>query len=554
MHLRRKIICVLLGALMLLSALPGCARREEQDDAERFTVRAALCDAVDSLDPAMNTDEDAESVFRALYENLLRLTPDENGTAELSPGVAREYTESVNYDGTVDYVFTLRSAARWSDGTRVKAKDFVFAWRRLVAEETVSPNRELLSMVKGYDEARATGDTTRLAVAAEGDNTFRVTLSAPCPYFLSEVCTAVATMPLRSDAIGRDPDWATGNSVPYNGPYQLSLWVKGSYLQMRRSDSYYESRLVGPDVLRFQFVSNADEAWQLYENGGADYVRNPPEGTQTTGSIPLRSTACVFYNHVSDVFSNIHVRRAFDLSLDRAAIAAAAGAGMTPATGLVPSGVVNAAPGEEEDFRTAGGELCRADKEGYAMRCLEAEGELRNGGYWGAVGFPTVGCLYVSGDEARIVAAAVAANWQEKLGVAVTTEGVTREEFDRRLLDGEYDVAIDVDGVAGGDAMEYLKRFAGTDGNNALHYASTPYDLLIGVSGTSADAQARAAFLHDAEALLLEDTALSPLYFRGATYLLADGLSGVYHDQRGSAYFTAVTRTETAESEEKTGK
>ena len=51
---------------------------------------------------------------------------------------------------------------------------------------------------------------------------------------------------------------------------------------------------------------------------------------------------------------------------------------------------------------------------------------------------------------------------------------------------------------------------------------------------------ARIAFLHDAETMLLGDTALSPLYFDGTASLLREGLRGVYNDGLGNSYFTAV--------------
>ena len=39
----------------------------------------------------------------------------------LTNGMAKEYTEETNYDGSVTYRFTLRSTARWSDGEKVTA-------------------------------------------------------------------------------------------------------------------------------------------------------------------------------------------------------------------------------------------------------------------------------------------------------------------------------------------------------------------------------------------------------------------------------------------------
>ena len=547
MHRLKQVIAAVLGALMLMSALSGCAEQETPEE-ERFVLGASVCSALSSLDPAMTTDPRAESVFCALYENLMRMEEDEDGRITAVPGMAKEYQEIQNHDGTVDYVFTLRSSARWSDGTRVRSRDFVYAWQRLVDPETGSPNHALLSMVDGYGAARETGDAAQLKVKSEGDSTFRVTLSAPCSYFLGEVCTAIATMPLRRDAVQKDERWMTSTSFPSNGPYQADIWAKGTYLQLRRNASYYERSTTGPDVLRFQFPSDESTVRRLYERGEVDYIVSPPRNMEATGSLPLRSTVCVFYNHVSEVFSNAYVRAAFDLAIDRAGVAAVIGAQAAPASGLVPPGIADGAEDALGDFRDAGGELCPTDGEGYAARSLDAETRLRNGGYWGGVGFPEIVCLYEAGDGGmRAIAVAVTALWQEKLHVAVTAEGVSREEMEQRMADGDYDLAIGTLRAEHGDAAEYLAPFAGTDGNNALHYVSKPFDLLIGVAETSGDPSARAAFLHDAEALLLGDTALSPVCFGAETYFLRDGLTGLRFDPRGNVYFNAVSRTEPTE-------
>ena len=540
----RKWICILLSALMLMSALSGCQKETEESDEtdERFVVRASLCDAVASLDPAMNVDGRAESLFLALYENLMRTGVDADGKVTLEPGIAKEYQEIQNYDGTAEYVFTLRSTARWSDGTRVKARDFVYAWKRLVDPQLDSPNSDLLSMVQGYDEARSTGDLTKLAVKADGDTTLRVTLRAPSALFLSDVCTAVATMPLRGDQESKNPNWTSSAAVLCNGPYQVGVWAKESYIQLRRNTSYYDNRTVTPDTLRLYFTRSEGEAWQLYMDGGVDYAAVPPGRADATAYPPLRSVCCVLYNHMSDLFSNAHLRRAFDLTLDRAAIATAAGPGMRPATGYVPEGVMGVS--REEDFRAEGGVLCAVDEESYATRCMEAESEMRLGDYWGGVDFPGITCIYPASDELRAVASKAAATWNDKLKISVSVEPLDPEEYDRRIREGEYDLAIGVISAKNSDALSFLGQFAGTDANNALHYVNKPFDLLIGVAESSHDLAARSAMLHDAEALLLEDAALSPLYFGSTAYMLRDSLTGVRYDLRGNVYFTGVTRVD----------
>lgn len=542
MRYGKKLISLLLSALVLAGALSGCGGGSDGEDG--FTMSVCVCAPVESLDPAFCTDTETEPVFRALFENLMRLRVDEEGNRVLESAVAKEYEVVENYDGTVDYLFLLRSAARWSDGTRVKAKDFVYAWRRLVNPATASPNADVLSMVSGYTEARETGDATRLAVTAENDSTLRVTLDAPCAWFLTDVCTAVATMPLRSDAAGKKPEWATGTDMPGNGAFRPSVWTKGQSLYLRRNEYYFDAVGAAADAVRFVFAETAEQGALYFEDALVDYLSPVPAATEGAQTLPRRETVCVLYNHVSDVFSNAHVRRAFDLTLDREAVAEAMGGGQTPATGLVPCGVVNM-PDDARDFRGAGGALIDVDPEGYAARCNEARVEIHIGGYWSEEGFPKVTCLYpVDDKDCADAAAACARIWAEQLGVTVQPEPLARETFDQRLADGDYDLAVDAFCARKGDAMPFLAPYAGLDGANALHYVSKPYDLLIGVAESSRDLAARAAMLHDAEALLLSDAALSPIVFGGRRFLLREGVTGVQHDANGCPIFNSANEAE----------
>lgn len=309
----KRITALALCALMLLGLLSGCGEKKQRD--EKFVLNVSVCNVINSLDPAMNTDTDADSVFYALYENLMRESDDGSGEVTLTNGMAKEYAEETNYDGSVTYRFTLRSTARWSDGEKVTADDFVYAWQRLADPATDSPNHALMSVVAGYDDVRETGDKTKLQVSAKDESTFVVTLSAPCAYFIEGICTAVATMPLRRDLTENGGGFDTPDTVS-NGAYHVSAWTKSSELTAARNDEYYEARLVGPDELHFIFTANADEAWQLYEAGDIDYIAHLPDSViaelsqdESWKPTAVYATASVLYNNESDTFSNEHIRQ-----------------------------------------------------------------------------------------------------------------------------------------------------------------------------------------------------------------------------------------------------
>ena len=538
----KRSLCALLSALMLLALLAGCGKKKNAD--EPFVFSASVCGAIDSLDPAMNTDTDADSIFYALYENLMRMSDDGSGEAVLGNGVAKEYTEETNYDGTVTYRFTLRSSARWSDGQKMTADDFVYAWQRLADPATASPNHSLMSVVAGYDEVRETGDKTKLQVSAKDESTFVVTLSAPCAYFIEGICTSVATMPLRRD-LAESTKFDSADIVS-NGAYCVSGWTKSSELTAARNEEYYEARLVGPDTLRFVFAQDSHQAWQFYENGEIDYIAHLPdevikELSQQDGwsARDILATACVLYNNETDLFSNEHIRKAFDLAIDRTAATAAAGAENRPATGLVPYGIPDS--GEtEDDYRTTGGELCAVDEETLAERQSEAQQELTFAGYYSTAMFPPVELLYVSNTEKDAVAAALQQMWSSTLSVNVILRGVTQAEYDMRMREGNYELALQKVTALYDDAMSFLDRWCSENEQNLIGYENGTYDVLMGVARTSENLVARTAFLHDAETMLLGETALSPVYFDGTASLLREGLRGVYSDGLGNSYFTGV--------------
>ena len=538
----KRITALALCALMLLGLLSGCGEKKQGD--EKFVLNASVCNVIDSLDPAMNTDTDADSVFYALYENLMRESDDGSGEVTLTNGMAKEYTEETNYDGSVTYRFTLRSTARWSDGEKVTADDFVYAWQRLADPATDSPNHALMSVVAGYDDVRETGDKTKLQVSAKDESTFVVTLSAPCAYFIEGICTAVATMPLRRDLTENGGGFDTPDLVS-NGAYHVSAWTKSSELTAARSDEYYEARLVGPDELHFIFTANADKAWQLYEAGDIDYIAHLPDSViaelsqdESWKSTAVYATASVLYNNESDTFSNEHIRKAFDLAIDRAA-ATAGGAENSPATGLVPYGIPDS--GEtEDDFRTTGGELCAIDEEGMSARATQAREELTYAGYYSTSMFPPVELLYVTGTENDALASALQSMWSTTLGVNVMLRGVTQSEYNARMEAGNYELALQKVTALYDDAMGFLDRWCSEDEQNLISYENGTYDVLMGVARASEDPVARTAFLHDAETMLLGETALSPVYFDGTAHMLRDTLRGVYTDGFGNSYFAGV--------------
>ena len=545
----------LLALTLCMGLLSGCSQEEA-----RPGLSVCVGAEVETLDPIYATTEGDQTILVHLYENLMRVTLDTSGGTTVTGGMAKSYTQERNADGTVTWTFRLRSA-KWSDGQAVTANDFVYAWRRLADPASGSPYASILSVVAGYEQVVETGDTSLLQVSAKNDSTLEVVLNGNYDWFLTEVCTSPATLPLRQDVVttlrdaavernraaaeetgqeGTERWWSDPAALVTNGAYVPGTYTQGESFTLTENTRYYGS-ITGPGELNFYFADTAEEASELYRNETVDLVwpLRDEEIERQAEVTPLTElgTYTVLFNCNQAVFADQQVRQAMVMAIDRNGAAEAAGITARPAEGLVPPGV----PGEDgEDFRTDA-VLLDNDPEAYAERCAQARQVLEQAGYDSGSYLGQLEYLYVDTPENAAVAQELARQWSEALRVNVTPVAVSGTELRAALRSGDYTLAgLNLKAV-GNDAECFLKQWTSDQGSNVVGYANSAYDTLLSIIAKADDGTARMGCLHDAEVLLLDDAALAPLYTRHTGWALRDTLTGACRDERGWFCLSGVT-------------
>ena len=593
MSVLKKKFTSLLCALLLL-----CACGDQPDDPEvplpeeesgPYTLAVRVGEAQTTLSPPAVTAQGGETILYHLFENLLRWEDGGDGWAVLANGQAESYTVDTDYAGNATYTFTLREDAIWSDGRAVTAVDFVTAWQRLADPANALPHRELMSAITGYDEVLEDGEPAPLGVSAPDSRTLVVALKGSPAWFLEEVCAGAYTMPVRTDLVNQTEGAVT------NGAYTAAAFNREQVV-LRRSETYYNADPRGPEEIRFETASGSQADYEDLLAGNAALVVNLPEerlqeladsGLWTPE--PVTETYGVLLNTQAAPFDNANVRLAFHLAVDRQAVAEALeGVVVRPAPGVVPYGVSdysarpaaddaaeeedtppdpNAEPKPEKpaptcwDFRSHSLELVTAEHtHDYETDRGYAQALLANAGYPGGSGFPAVEYVYVeqTGWDGAL-ARALGEMWKESLGVVVTVREVSQEEYDAALSpplpeeDGEDAAETETeDGEASpvpsfqmagqplspaySDARALLLLWHSENTKNATGYASDAFDILLDAARDTASPDAQDAYLHDAEAILLEDAPVIPVCCQGGSCRLSDGLSGLYRRPDG-VYF-----------------
>ena len=548
---RTKRLLSLVLALAVVLTMAGCGTVEP----EKMTMRAALVGAPVTLDPARAFTETEKTVAANLYENLMKQT-----LTGVTPGQASSYVYTDNMDGTETYTFTLRSDIFWSDGKKVTAYDFVYAWQRLVDPETNSPHASILNMVAGYADAVA-GDPAALQVWASDDRTLNVTINGHCSYFLSVVCTAVSTMPVRADAVaaaadesdGADTTSEDGVQQPQadwsmdaatlltNGPYAVS-GMTGEGVTLTQVEKYYDAKRLGPDEIDFVYCTGTEDAVALYDSGEADFVLDAGEMEGATEASSAH-VSIVLINQMATSLSE-SMRKAMSLVIDRNVLAGMAeenGEVYRAADGLIPYGIVTS---EGKSFREANGPAIDNDPEQYDARCQEAAELLRSAGYSAASleHMTPVTLLYESTGTNAKIAQALQSVWRETLGIRVSVRGVAPEDMMSVLRSGEFSLVLtDVSGDRN-TALSYLNRFSSGQQENYGQFYSNAYDMLIRTAANSSSDEARDAYLADAESMLLDSGYVIPLYNETYTWILRDTLTGIRTDGMGVYYFQNIVK------------
>jgi oligopeptide transport system substrate-binding protein len=469
-----------------------------------------------TLDPVLGVDAFSTEVLRDLYEGLTAESPD----GEIVPGASAKWT--ISPDG-LQYTFTIRSDAKWSNGQRLRAQDFVQTWQRIVNPRTASPDADDLRLIRGASDIIAgKAAPATLGVRALGDATLLVDLERPAPYFL-QILAHSSTFPVYSDVSAASHSRSTWVS---NGAYILQMWSPATQITLTKNPLYWDHEHVAIPEVRYFFMSDETAQYSRYRDDQLDLTDSvPPNAASALRSAhpnelvvsPFLATAYYGLNLAAEPLrTNVYLRQALAMALDRRQLTQFLQFGQAPAYGIVPPGTSNYTRQEwpwknlNDDERVAAAKLLFA-RAGYsASRPLH----LR--------------LLYNSNPVIKNIAVATAAMWKDVLGI--DTE-LNAEEY-RVFLDSRHDKSRwEVARLAWtadyNDASNFLDVFRGSSPNNDEGFSDDNFDAALEAAAATADPKARRLYLEQSEQLLLKAYPILPIYYFVSKRLVKPDLNGV---------------------------
>ncbi len=488
------------------------------------TVNRVSSAEPNSLDPHVATGNTASSILYDLFVGLTTF----DASGHLIPGAAESW--KISPDG-LTYTFRLRPGLKWSDGSPLTSADFVYSVRRAVTPATASRFASFFYPVKNARPALK-GEVPPEQVGVEAPDAVTVIyrLAYPAPYLLQTLASNVASPVPRAqiEALGRQ--WSRPGKMVSNGPFRLTEWIPNDHVTLEKNPFFFDAANVKIDTVRWYPTENQATSLKRYQAGELDVLLNFPSDqlANLRRDIPNEVKiwpgtllSYVLLNNADPAFADARVRKALSIALDRDGIVRKI---VTPSTPLTYVLTPQSLPGYKASL-PGYAKLSRAES------LAEARRLMREAGY-GPEKPLAFDLVYTTLEENRRIAVAMAAMWQA-IGVKASPLNKDLIAINKSTRTRDYQAVLYTWYPPNDDPYSFLGILETGNPANYSGYSNTDYDGMLAKANATADAAGRLALLSRAEAVVLADQPVIPVFFYVRRFLVKPYVTGFEENARG---------------------
>ncbi|MBT8913893.1 peptide ABC transporter substrate-binding protein [Lactobacillus delbrueckii subsp. bulgaricus] len=522
------------GATVLASAalLAACgSNSSKESSSSKKTLNWTDASEIPTMDMSKATDATSFNQLSNTMEGLYRL----GKNSKLEKALAT--SEKVSKDGKT-YTYTLRKS-KWSDGSELTAKDFVYSWRRTVDPKTASQYSYLFSGIKNADAIVAGKKKPEtLGIKAVGKYKLVITLERRIAYFDKLMGFAVF-FPQSEKAVTKyGSKYGTASKyMLYNGPFKQTGWT-GSNLswKMVKNPYYWDKKNVKLDTITWSVQKTPSTSYNLYQSNKLDYTGLDASQTKQLknqkGYVTLNQGATFYlqFNIAKNKYlANTNIRKALSLAVDRKGLTSSLGGNSVPANTLTPTQLTDV---NGEDYTKR---ISKSAESFYpaSTNKKEAVKYLNRGLKELGVSKFSFKILSDDTDSGKKTTEFLQSTFESTFGnkVSVSVQNLPFKTRLSRSTSGNFDVVVSGWSADFADPISFLDLFTSTNPENNGKWKNTSYDKLIADSKTTASTSKRWDDLTKAEDILLNNVGVAPLYYNTKAALIRPTVKDVYQNR-----------------------
>lgn len=501
----------------------GC----EKDDGSGHTFKYNLGSNPQNLDPQLADDEASIMVIKNIMSGLVK--KDANGSIQAD--AAKSYT--ISDDGLV-YSFELKDNIYWESAAeyeeKLTADDFVFAFQRIFDSEALfSPYIDDFICIKNADAvSKGTLSKESLGVNATSDYTLQIELEYPCFDFIEKL-TLTGAMPCSKSFFEytKGRYGLSAETTASNGSFYLKEWNydpywDNNYMILRRNKSNSENYFTYPYSLNFFIKSGTDNNLSDFSSGNIDcavvqnYDKKIFEKNQY-GNYATKTYGLIF-NTNSKYLSSKSIREALASSFVRIE---SNDSDYISGCGIIPSGISVAGRKYRELVSDESFNIYDKDK---AFTLWNNELKAKN--------YVSIDGLKITVPEsfgATELVSSITEQWQQNLEFFCGVEVVSENEYQLKLSEGTYDIALVEIKSNSGTASGFFDYFIS---DNGFITKNTVYAAAGAVSQISrAENLGKATELYtNSEKIIINSYEFVPICYGNEYFIFSDNVTDLNYD------------------------
>ncbi|SET04618.1 ABC transporter substrate-binding protein [Paenibacillus sp. NFR01] len=444
-----------------------------------------------------------------VFESLVAF----DSKGEIVDWLAASHTIS---DDGLTYTFVLRDGLKFSNGTDVTAQDAVFSLERHLK-------------VGGPLAISAKVDT----VKAQDDKTLVITLKEPYTPFISELSNfSNGIIPNNFGGVTEEEFFKKPVGT---GPFVVESWDPAGDVTFVKNTNYWQEGKPTIDKLVYKLIEDDSQAINQLKAGevnaieslalqNADEIKNGTDTAVVTNGSWV--TEQLFFNTLDEHFSDVHVRRALALALDREGLTKALTFGYAQtANSLLPTTIPYNANDTVKalnyDAEAAKAELAKSKfPDGFTTKLLVASGNSTRA------------------QEAQIIQAA-----GQAIGIKIEIESIELATFRERFFAYDFAAMLNSGQADSPEANSILAFQTDPEGFSKsywTHYTNDEVTKLLYAGQKTPDGDARAAIYTKLLQTLADEVPYIPLYYPDILIGARSSVQGLVVLPNGSVRFDDV--------------
>ena len=299
----KKFLGIMLAMVMAVTMLAGCggSSKESSSSDNGKTLKFGCFSYSESLDPANMINSAWCSSRYGIGECLFKYKDD----LSVENTICDEYSTEDNKT----WVFHIRDGVKFSNGNDVTPSAIKACWDVLYANKTGSSNP---SKFMDYESITPDDDARTLTIVLKQA---KADLRKDLAYPVFVILDVSGDYDLAENPIG-------------TGPFKITNFAEGQYLEMERYDGYWNKELDCIQHAKFKFIADAQSAFVELQGGTIDmlqYLTNDQVAALGTENYNIVESTMMlvhglFLNNAYEPLKDVRVRQALNYAVDRDAI------------------------------------------------------------------------------------------------------------------------------------------------------------------------------------------------------------------------------------------